>query len=317
MKKIILLPIILGSVILIGGAVVFAVGVSRSLKNNDHVTNTYDITDDFTKFNINLSTADLSFEATTDGSKKVVCEESTKQYHDVKVENGALTIQYHNELKWYERLFNWDFYKRKVTVYLPAEEYGELKIDSSTGDITVPAGYTFSETNIELSTGDVSIKSNVTNLAKIKTSTGDISLSDMSAKNIDLKVSTGKVNITNVNVTEDVKIKASTGSTKTNNVAARNFDVDASTGNVTFTNSVMSGKITVTVSTGNVKFEDSDAASLDIKTSTGDVTGTLLTAKIFDARSDTGSVKVPPATEWSGGLCQIKTDTGRINISVK
>jgi DUF4097 and DUF4098 domain-containing protein YvlB len=63
-----------------------------------------------------------------------------------------------------------------------------------------------------------------------------------------------------------------------------------------------------------VKFEKSDAAELSIKTDTGDVTGTLLTEKIFDAKSSTGDVDVPKT--GSGGKCEIRTGTGDIRIKI-
>ena len=51
-----------------------------------------------------------------------------------------------------------------------------------------------------------------------------------------------------------------------------------------------------------------------MKTDTGDVTGSLLSDKIFLAESDVGSVDVPKTT--TGGVCEIRTDTGKIAITI-
>ena len=51
-----------------------------------------------------------------------------------------------------------------------------------------------------------------------------------------------------------------------------------------------------------------------MKTDTGDVTGSLLSDKIFFAESDVGSVDVPKTT--TGGVCEIRTDTGKIAITI-
>ena len=51
-----------------------------------------------------------------------------------------------------------------------------------------------------------------------------------------------------------------------------------------------------------------------IKTSTGKVVGSLLTEKVFNAKSDTGKVEVPNTT--SGGSCTITTDTGKIQVTI-
>ncbi len=53
---------------------------------------------------------------------------------------------------------------------------------------------------------------------------------------------------------------------------------------------------------------------LFIKTSTGDVEGSLLADKVFIVNTDTGEVDVPKTT--SGGKCEIKTDTGDVEINI-
>ena len=68
-------------------------------------------------------------------------------------------------------------------------------------------------------------------------------------------------------------------------------------------------------STGDVDLIDSDSDTFDIETSTGHVKGTILTTKIFDAKSDTGKVDVP--LSGTGGLCKIRTSTGSIEIKIK
>ena len=57
-------------------------------------------------------------------------------------------------------------------------------------------------------------------------------------------------------------------------------------------------------------FDRCDAAELSITTDTGDVKGTLLSDKVFIARTDTGRVHVPETT--NGGKCKITTSTGDI-----
>ena len=67
-------------------------------------------------------------------------------------------------------------------------------------------------------------------------------------------------------------------------------------------------------STGHVELAACDASELHLKTDTGDVTGSLLSDKIFFAESDVGSVDVPKTT--TGGVCEIRTDTGKIAITI-
>ncbi len=314
MKKFILIPIIIGGALLVTGSVLLGLAIANSSKD-EAVTNTYDITDAYNKFNIDISTADLKFEPSNDDSTKVVCIERKKEYHEVKVANETLTITHHEDLQWYERIFSWDLSPRKVTVYLPAKAYGDLNIKSSTGDIIIPSDFSFNKLDAKLSTGDVNIKSNVVTLTKVETSTGKITISDVATNELNLKASTGDITVKNANVTTDATIKVSTGRVNTDNLKADNLSIKASTGNVTLTNTVITKHIEIGTSTGDVKFVDSDAETLKVETDTGDVTGTLLTSKVFYAETDTGRVDVPKST--TGGLCEIKTDTGNIKITIK
>ena len=80
-------------------------------------------------------------------------------------------------------------------------------------------------------------------------------------------------------------------------------------------NVVATGTISIKSDTGDVRFEGSDAIEISVKTDTGDVTGTLLSEKVFITETATGRVNVPKTT--SGGKCEITTETGDINISIK
>lgn len=314
MNKLVLIPIIIGAVLLTVGSGLLAVGIVASNKTSQKVTKTYEITETFNNFNIDVEISDVEFKASEDGTTKVVCNEAVKDYHEVKVENNALNITYVNARKWYEQIFAYN-YQRKVTVYLPSAEYGELNYKCSTGNLVVPTGYTFDKLDAKLSTGNVSFKSNVKNDANINASTGDILLADMTATNMNLKASTGKITLDKVTAIESMKVNTSTGDAKFTDCKAKNCERDSSTGKTTFVNTVFAEKLNVKGSTGDVKFDASDASEITVKTSTGDVKGTLLTSKIFICRTDTGKIQVPSSTE--GGKCEITTDTGDIIISIK
>ena len=297
------------------GGTVFAIALANNNSSSKIVDKTYDLNETFTNIDINLSTADLTFKVASDGNKKVVLQEREKQYHIVTVNNNTLSIEHRDDRKWYEKIFSFDWKPMKVDVYLPSAEYGNLKIESSTGDVTVPKEFAFANFNCELSTGNVNLSSNVTNELYIKSSTGDIDYKDATCGDLKLKSSTGHHYLKNVIVDGDAEINASTGYVKLEKTTFNDLDIKVSTGDVTLIDSVGSGKLTIKTNTGDVKFDDADAAELDIKTDTGSIKGTLLTSKQFSCKSDTGKIKVP---EWStGGHCRIETDTGDINITIK
>ena len=314
MNKLILIPIIIGATLTVAGGVIFGLAIANKSKDGP-ITNTYDLNESFDNFNINTSISNVVFEVSTDGSKKVVCKETDKLYHDVKVVNNELQINFIDETKWYERIFNFEFFSREVKIYLPAEAYGNLNIKASTGQVIIPTGFTFDSAEIKLSTGDISVASDVTNKIKITSSTGDIKLNDNTAKEVELKASTGNVTLSNVTVTEDVTINVSTGHINANNLKAENLTVNTSTGYVSLKKSLINKHLKIETDTGDVKFDEFDAETINIKTDTGDIRGTLLSSKIFYVSSHTGKTNYPHTT--TGGVCEIKTDTGDVVLTIK
>lgn len=318
MKKIIILPIILGSVLLVSG-VALTVYAARKISNASgagHIQNSYDIEEEYTSFNAQLSTADFEIKVSNDGKTKVDCDEKEKQHHEVKVVDNTLYVTLVDERRWYERWFDWDFRNMKITVYVPEKAYENLDIKTSTGFIKTPREISLKKLNAKASTGNITIASNVEEKIQAQASTGDITVDGVTTTDIHIKTSTGDITLNNVTANGDIDTECSTGSVKLNNTTFVNLDSQASTGNIKLIDSVGSKHIKIKRSTGSVRFEDSDAETLDIETDTGSVKGTLLTSKIFDVDTDTGSKKYPRGST-TGGLCRIKTDTGSIDISIK
>ena len=314
MKKVILIPIIVGSALLLTGGIVLAIGVTNSVKASNYVEKEYEVTDAFTNIDINFDITDVKLIKSEDGKTKIAVKETEKERHEYTVSDNTLSIKFVDERKWSEKMFSWE--QLKVTVYLPAGNYGDLKIDTDTGDVEIPGDFTFNSVNYTGHTGDFTMSSNVAGLLKTKITTGDISFANFTANEIDINGGTGKISLENVKVTEKIFTKNSTGNVKLNNVQSKKLESHTSTGNVTLTNTVMSEQIWVETSTGNVKFVDSDALDIHVETSTGNVTGTLLTGKVFTYDTSSGKHSLPPH-DVSGGTFYAKTSTGDIVIKIK
>lgn len=314
MKKVILIPIIIGSALLLTGGIILAVGITNSTKASSYIEDEHEITDTFTNIDINVDISDVKFVKSEDGKSKIVVKETEKQRHEYTVSDNTLSIKYVDERKWSEKMFSWQ--TLKVTVYLPAGNYGDLKMDTDTGDTEIPNDFTFNSVNYTGHTGDFTLSSNVTGLLKTKITTGDISFANMNANDIEIRGGTGKISLENVNVAEKIYTKNSTGSAKFKNAHAKKLEAHASTGNITLTDTIMSEQIWIETSTGNVKFVDSDSIDIHVETSTGDVTGTLLTGKVFTYDTSSGKHNLPPH-DVSGGTFYAKTSTGDIIIKIK
>ena len=345
---------IAGLLIILGGSI-FTMSACKGgwSMGGKHEEKTVNVTDNFSGIDIITNTADISFLPSDDGSCKIVSKDIKKIKYTANIEDGILKIKAEDTRKWFERLFN--MRSSALTVYLPLGEYTSLSIDESTGNITIPEGYKFGNVDIKLSTGNIDLKNIICGDFSLKLSTGDTCINGITCKSFTSTGSTGDITVNNITATGNTSISRSTGninintanlggnlSTETDtgnnnaknvtclgnfelevstgtselsNITCANFSSEGDTGNLIMNNVIATGKFSIERDTGDVKFNGCDAAEIYVETDTGNVTGTLLSEKIFQTNTDTGSVNVPDS--WSGGKCKIETDTGDIKISIE
>ena len=329
MKKGVLIPIIIGSVLLAGSAT-FGVFAYLSLKDNPSITNTYVVSNPFTKIDINVETTNIKIEPSIDTNCYVVCNEYEKEKHNVDLVSDALTIRTVDERTWFEKLISRPKY---IVLSVPASAYQSLTIVSATGDIEVKGDITYSDVNIKVSTGDVSLLSHVAHEAKIESTTGFVNVEKNHLQNLTAKSTTGGIKISECQILSPIQLNASTGDisiissnvkdvtaeTTTGRIKIEDSQVGAlsltnTTGKHSLIRSVALGDITINSTTGDVQFVESDGANITVTTTTGDIYGSLLTTKLFSTKTSTGSVNIPD----SGGTyqCKLTTTTGDINITI-
>lgn len=300
--------------ILFGGALTMLHWNFKNLSTVKYETNCYEINEDFKNISIAVNTANIKIVPSEDGKTAVECFEQIGLKHSVKAENGALAIKNTDTRKWYEYI-GIGFQTTKITVYLPAGEYGALSVKSTTGHAEIPKDFKFESVNISATTGSVQNMASAAEAIRIKTSTGDIRMEGITAESVDLEVSAGKITVSNVSCEKDFRIKVSTGDTKLTDMTCANLFSEGTTGNLLLTNVTASEKLTIHRNTGDVSFERCDAGEIFVKVTTGKITGTLRSAKDFSAcRSETGKVRVPETAD--GGRCELITDTGSIRIEI-
>lgn len=308
-----------GTLIIVGGilftgALMLLQWDFEELSTMKYETHTYAITEDYQGIAIVTDTADVTLVPSTDGSTTIACHEDAVDRHVVRVVDGVLRVEPANEKRWYHYI-GIRFGTPTITITLPTGEYGALSHKASTGDVTIPDGFTFESMNITASTGDVKSAADAMGDITVHTSTGHITLERAAAGGMDLTVSTGKVAVSDVTCTGDVRVAVSTGKTVLTDVTCASLTTTGSTGDIHLTDVVATGKFDITRSTGDVTFENADAAEIYVNTDTGDVEGTLRSDKVFLTETDTGHVDVPKTI--TGGRCEITTDTGDIRIRVK
>ena len=273
--------LIAGAALILVGSILF-VGVMTVLKWDfkkmstvEYETNRYEVSEPYQNISIKVDTADVLLVPTEGTACYVECHELENVKHSVTVREGMLVIDVVDERKWYEHM-GINIGTPRVTVYLPAGEYGTLSVKGSTGDVQIPKELSFASSDVSLSTGDVSVTGAVcTGAVKVTVSTGKTYMTDMTCKSLFTSGTTGDIHLKNV---------------------------------------ITSEKLSVKRSTGDVRFDSCDAAELYVLTDTGDVSGSLLSDKVFLVKTDTGDIDVPKTV--SGGRCEITTDTGDIKITV-
>lgn len=83
------------------------------------------------------------------------------------------------------------------------------------------------------------------------------------------------------------------------------LSINGSTGNIEIAEDFSFESVDISISTGDVKL---------LADVSGDVKGSLRSEKIFLVETDTGKTDVPKTV--NGGKCEIKTNTGNVQITI-
>ena len=183
------------------------------------------------------------------------------------------------------------------------------------GTVELPDAFSFETVEISGDTSSVLCRATVSKQLKIELDMGDMQLENLSAGSLDLATDTGDVTVTSVTCDKDMEVEVDTGSARLTDVECSSLTAIADTGDLLLEQVTATGAMTLQSEVGAVQFDSCDAGELYIVTDTGDVTGTLLSEKVFLVESDTGDIDVPKTV--TGGVCEIRTDTGDIQITLE
>ena len=322
--------------------------------DSSFVTTTFTPEGDFTSISVDAITADVKFLYAEDGICRVEARDRQGITYTAKILDSTLLIRAEDHRSWMDHI---EFFgvsqNPTVTVYLPAKSLKALTVDVTTGDVSIPRDFTFSgnvamsagsgdltllaavegDTSLETTTGDITVEGKHKTVTASAT-TGDIILRHVDAKELNASVTTGSVKVqkavavavstvsgTGDVILEDVitddaiRVTTTTGDQQLLRVLCGGMTLRAGSGDITLTEATTLGHTDVETTTGDVTFVRSDAVTLSVSVTTGDVTGSLLTPKIFSITSTSGSVSVPKST--FGGLCEIKTTSGDVRITIE
>ena len=301
------------------GIILFAIVMAynnwdfKKLNTAGYYEKTVEADGQFQNISIDSDTADIRFEASGDNTCKVYAK--LQEHYDLSAaaDGSTLTIRVEDNTTWLDR-FGLNIGSSEITVYLPEKEYLALTVDASTGDVTVPSGFSFDDVDIVCSTGDVTLSAAVSKGLKIRTSTGSILAENASPESVELTASTGKITLRGITCGGDIKLSVSTGRTELSGVTCKNLSTKGSTGKLHMDDITIAESLAVERNTGDVSFTKCTVGTFaTIKTSTGDVKGSFTHDVVCIAKSDTGDIHTPGTN--SGVRCEITTDTGDITIN--
>lgn len=293
--------LIAAAVLAVIGGAIFAIAFAvlgfdiNQISTQKYEFNTYMLNEDFNSIEINTETANVIFAKSDSDKCRIECTEREKMKHTAEVRGETLVIDTLNTRKWYDYI-GMNFGNETVTVYLPKDVYTSLKVNTNTGCTEIPKIFSFENVNIKTDTGVIECFADVSNSIELQTDTGSIR-AENSAPN------------------GEVKVKTSTGSIAIADIRCNKLSAVSNTGIIELKNTIAEDNMTITCATGSVKFDGCDANEIKVKTNTGSITGTLLSDKVFFAKSAVGNVDVPKTA--SGGTCELTTDTGNIKLEIK
>ena len=278
-------------------------------------------------------TADFKLLPSENGTCRVECMESEKICYSVTTENNVLHIECADRRTLFSR-YKFSKAQRHATVrvYLPQGTYKSLEVETTSGDIAIPAGYAFDTASLQSTSGDIACCAECGALSA-QAASGDITLKDTSCGTLSLGTASGAVTLLNIKNESGGSIETASGKAQITNykgdaleigtasgkVSLENAEcaalhINTASGGVDLTHTVSADVIEIGTASGSIHFENCDAASLSLDSMSGSVVGTLNTGKAFRAQSRSGKVDVPFDT--GEGTCKVSTLSGSIRIKI-
>lgn len=297
------IAIIVASLMLVVGLVMAAASfraaagdIKKSVSQNQYEAVTKDITEDFENIEIEVGDQNLEIKKSDNNKSYLICSENDNVRFTVSVSGKTLKIEekFDKRVMNLEGLFSINDFTSQL--YLPEDEYQNLKVHIGSGDIKMEDSFVFRDVNVSLGSGDGYISKIKAEEIDAKFGSGQLWLAETRCKSAEINVGSGDVSVENLE-------------------CERDFFAKTSSGKLFLTDVIASASMEATTGSGDIFLKRCDSLGMNFKTGSGDVTGSVKTAKSFDAKAGSGDVNVPG--DGNGGNCVIRTGSGDIDIVVE
>jgi hypothetical protein len=189
------IAIIVASLMLVVGLVMAAASfraaagdIKESVVQNRYEATTKDITDDFENIEIEIGDQNLEIKKSDNNKSYLICGENDNVRFNVSVSGKTLKI----EEKFDKRVMNLDglFSINDFTsqLYLPEDEYQNLKVHIGSGDIKMEDAFIFRDFNVAMGSGDGYIFKVKAEEINAKLGSGQLWLSESRCKSAEINV---------------------------------------------------------------------------------------------------------------------------------
>ena len=312
-----------------------AFNIENMTKEEEHVEKTFDISESFKDIKIDLDSANVTILHSTDGKARVETSAPKGYEFSVNTEGDALKVVGRDERKWNEMMFT--FNSPEAKVYLPGDEYADLMVKDSSGNVVIEGGFTFDSADVSANSGNLTFSSNVNGNLTLSAHSGRIVCEDAAAKDTRIEGHSGNIKITNLEAA-NLFIKNTSGNINISNLKADSVKVEGNSGNTNITGAQIEGDINVSrtsggtnledviaggelnakTSSGNVHLTGCDAANLNLEASSGNINAELLSNKDINATSSSGVVSLPDDNSGEkNGTLTAKTSSGNVKIKIR
>lgn len=179
----------------------------------NHTQHTYRVENPIAIKSVVLSDVDVSVEVLSsgDGSMYATYFTSDREKYDIEVEDGTLYIKKRVRILAGFLAFLDALKGVKLTMYLPDEYAGELRVTTVDGDITV-RGVTVSSLAVKTTDGDITVsRMHIDGSLECKTLDGDIAVGGITAAEALLKTTDGDITLDRPIISDRLSCRAADG----------------------------------------------------------------------------------------------------------
>ena len=236
------------------------------------------------------SSQDIEIIPSDDGGCRLEYVQGEYDKYEISFENGVLDVKRDED---FSILRIPDFGGRVMRLYLPEGEYGKLKIDAASSNVTVDRGFSFAEIEIDLASGDVKCFAD--------------------AEKMEFSAASGEVRIEGV-LADAAEIHTASGDVHAADAAVGDIGIDTASGEVTLKDVTVLNNAEIETTSGDVEFSGLDAGYIFIDTASGDVEGSVVKAMQYEIDTASGDIRVPVSMR-DAEICRVETASGDVTIT--